>query len=77
MATMRCPETSSTRPMRAIRLKCMDCSGQLRKEVEFCPVKHCPLYPYRFGKNPFRMDAKITERNSEFLDGDDDGDTAE
>lgn len=31
----------------AIRAKCMDCSGNSKKEVERCRVKDCPLYPYR------------------------------
>lgn len=31
----------------AIRMKCMDCSGNQRKEVERCKLKDCPLYPYR------------------------------
>lgn len=31
----------------AIRLKCMDCSGNSRREVERCKLKDCPLYPYR------------------------------
>lgn len=39
-------------PLRTIRLKCMDCSGDCRKEVELCPVSRCSLWPYRFGKIP-------------------------
>lgn len=39
-------------PLRAIRLKCLDCSGDSRKEVELCPVSRCSLWPYRFGKIP-------------------------
>lgn len=31
----------------AIRAKCMDCSGNQRKEVERCKLKDCPLHPYR------------------------------
>ena len=31
----------------AIRAKCMDCSGNQRKEVERCRLKDCPLHPYR------------------------------
>ena len=31
----------------AIRSKCLDCSGNQRKEVERCRLKDCPLYPYR------------------------------
>lgn len=41
-------------PMKAIRAKCLDCSCGSAQEVRLCPVKDCPLYPYRFGKNPKR-----------------------
>ena len=39
-------------PMKAIRAKCLDCCCGQYKEVELCPCSDCPLYPYRFGKNP-------------------------
>lgn len=41
-------------PLKAIRAKCMDCSGQSFKEVRTCPVKSCPLWVYRMGKHPGR-----------------------
>lgn len=34
----------------AIRAKCLDCSGNMRREVERCKLKDCPLYPYRTAK---------------------------
>lgn len=37
---------------RAIRKKCLDCSGGQTNEVRDCWAKKCPLFPYRFGKNP-------------------------
>ncbi len=40
------------RPLRAIRLKCLDCSGWGYKEVELCEHKSCVLYELRFGKKP-------------------------
>jgi hypothetical protein len=44
------------RPLKAIRLKCLDCS-ELRKDVTECPCNGvesplCNLHPYRFGKRP-------------------------
>jgi len=42
-------------PMKAIRHKCMNCSGFSYREVKLCPIKHCPLFPYRFGKRPAKM----------------------
>ena len=41
-------------PLKSIRAKCLDCCCGQYKEVEFCPCADCPLYPYRFGKNPNR-----------------------
>lgn len=41
-------------PLKAIRLKCLDCSCGSSNEVKLCPVVKCPLYPFRFGKNPNR-----------------------
>lgn len=40
--------------LRAIKLKCLDCSTYNINEIKECPVKNCPLYPFRLGKNPFR-----------------------
>ncbi len=39
-------------PLKAIRRKCFECSGFSVREIKNCPVKACPLYPFRFGKNP-------------------------
>lgn len=45
-------KTVNLTPIKAIRLRCLDCSGFSSKEVNLCPVTGCPLYPYRLGKNP-------------------------
>lgn len=42
----------ATTPMKAIRLKCLDCCGGSFSEVRECTVKRCPLYRYRSGHNP-------------------------
>ena len=42
----------SDTPLKAIRKKCVDCSGGSRKEVEHCHIEECSLFPYRFGMNP-------------------------
>lgn len=39
-------------PLKAIRLRCLDCCCQQTGEVRFCTVKDCSLWPYRFGKMP-------------------------
>jgi len=33
----------------AIRLKCLDCTGNQQAEVTKCPAYMCPLWPYRSG----------------------------
>lgn len=42
-------------PLTAIRLKCLDCSAGSRAQVANCPIPDCPLYQYRFGRNPARQ----------------------
>lgn len=41
-------------PLRAIRLKCLDCSAGSAQEVRECNFTDCPLYYYRSGHNPKR-----------------------
>lgn len=43
-----------TNPAKAIRAKCLDCCCDQVNEVKLCPVEDCPLWPFRFGKNPYR-----------------------
>lgn len=50
-------------PMRAIRLKCLDCSTGSAHEVSLCEVDDCPLWKYRMGKNPNAR--KPTEKERE------------
>lgn len=43
-----------TNPVKAIRAKCLDrCCGSAH-EVSLCPCEDCSLYPFRYGKNPYR-----------------------
>jgi len=41
-------------PLKAIRVKCLDCSAGNRAEVRLCPVTDCPLFAFRMGCNPNR-----------------------
>jgi hypothetical protein len=41
-------------PLKAIRKHCLECSGASSKEVSECIITDCPLYIFRFGKNPNR-----------------------
>lgn len=44
------PKTRS--PLGAARAFCLDCCGGSAKEVKECAGTHCPLHPFRFGRNP-------------------------
>ena len=46
--------TVNLTPIKAIRAMCLDCVGHSAEEVKLCTDPLCPLYPYRFGKNPAR-----------------------
>lgn len=37
--------------LRAIVRKCLDCSGGDKEQVDNCPVRDCPLYPWRKGQD--------------------------
>lgn len=41
-------------PLRAIRMKCMECAAGHPKQIRYCAITNCPLYMYRFGHNPKR-----------------------
>ena len=48
----------------AIRAKCLDCSGGSHPEVADCLVKTCALYPFRIGRNPWRVEASESQRDA-------------
>ena len=52
-------------PIKAIRAKCLDCSGNYYKSVRECPVTKCPLFPYRMGKRPQRDNSSSEVISSE------------
>ena len=45
--------TTKKECMKIIRRKCMDCTYGQSKEIELCPAENCPLWPFRFGKDPY------------------------
>ena len=51
-------------PIKAIRAFCIDCCGGQISEVRLCPSTDCPLYVYRFGKNPYSS-RELTEEQKE------------
>jgi hypothetical protein len=40
-------------PIKAIRAKCVECSGGSRAEARLCRLTHCALWAFRMGHNPF------------------------
>lgn len=46
--------TTTLTPIKAIRAKCLECSGFQPKEVRECQIDTCPLFDFRMGKNPNR-----------------------
>lgn len=55
-------------PIKAIRLKCLDCCAGHPSEVRICTALKCPLYPYRMGKRPKEngdTQEKVTTENTQ------------
>lgn len=56
------------KPLKAIRAKCLDCSGDSSNEVKLCPIPECWLFPFRFGKNPYSTRTLSEEQKSAMSD---------
>jgi len=41
--------------LKAIKRRCLDCSGSSKSEARNCHVVACALHPFRLGKNPNRV----------------------
>ena len=54
-----------TSPVKAIREFCLDCCGESASAVKACTATSCVLYPFRFGKNPYRAKRELTEEQKE------------
>ncbi len=50
--------------LKAIRAKCIDCSGGSRAEADDCLVRRCPLYPFRTGSNPWKSEPTDAQREN-------------
>lgn len=53
------------RPLKAIRLKCLDCCADQQAEVRKCPIKDCTLWPYRMGHRPIDGEVPPDDAESE------------
>jgi len=41
-------------PLKALRLRCVDCCAGSVHEVRLCVLVTCPSWPFRMGSNPWR-----------------------
>ncbi len=48
-------------PLRALRLRCVDCCTGSVQEVRLCAAVACPSWPFRMGKNPWRAARALSE----------------
>ena len=60
-------ETKRISPLKAIRLKCLDCCCGSSNEVKLCTAERCPLYVFREGKNPYSQKRKYTEEQKKAM----------
>ena len=49
-------------PLKALRLRCIDCSAGSSLEVRLCTAVSCPSWPFRLGRNPWRPPASEAQR---------------
>ena len=54
-------------PLKAIRLKCLDCCCGSSNEVKLCPCTNCSLYPFRDGHNPFVTKREYTDEEKQAI----------
>ena len=46
---------------KGVRKKCIECVCGSAHEVRMCHISDCPLWPFRFGRNPKADDLKVPE----------------
>ena len=46
---------------KAIRKHCLDCCAGSADEVRICHLETCPLFPFRFGKDPGKAKRVVTD----------------
>ena len=45
---------SAMSPLKALRLRCIDCCAGSSLEARLCTAVSCPSWPFRMGRNPWR-----------------------
>lgn len=56
---------SPRNPVKVLRLKCRDCTNNQIAEIDNCTIRQCPVWPWRFGKNPYRIKKVMSEGEKE------------
>ena len=54
-----------TNPVKAIGAWCLDCCGGSQVTRKECGAPDCVLYPFRFGKNPYRSRRELSEEEKD------------
>lgn len=54
-------------PLKAIRLRCLDCCCGQPTEVRKCTAVMCPSWPFRMGVNSFREKRKLSEEQRQAM----------
>ena len=49
-------------PLKALRLRCIDCCAGSAQEVRLCTAVECPAWPFRMDKNPWRAPPSEAQR---------------
>ena len=52
-------------PLKALRLRCIDCYGGCLKSVRCCTATDCPSWPFRMGQSPWRKE--LSQKRKEQL----------
>ncbi len=55
-------------PLKAIRKHCLGCCGGRPKEVRYCPLTDCPIWPFRFGRKPDAAARRFGKTGRDLLD---------
>ena len=59
---------NETRVLKRIREHCLGCCGGSSKEVRFCAVTGCELWPVRFGSKPKAAIRRLGKNGKALLD---------
>ena len=51
-------------PLKALRLRCLDCCCFSPNEVKHCVSTNCPSWPFRMGTNPWRAPVSDERREA-------------